>query len=112
MGRPHRKNVHRVPQFSSTGFYRGRYFEITRGSALECAAIPGVLVVSGGMDDAVNRQGKRQLNRIVSTLTKLVQRAQSVETDIRETDEPNRCYRHWHPQPLVFGSAIHVENDE
>jgi hypothetical protein len=49
---------------------------------LECAAIPGVLVVSGGMDDAVNRQGKRQLNRIVSTLTKLVQRAQSVETDI------------------------------
>jgi four helix bundle protein len=57
---------------------RGRYFEIARGSALECAAIQDVLEVSGGIDDAVNRQGKRRLKRIVSMLTKLVQRGQSV----------------------------------
>ena len=57
---------------------RGRYFEIPRGSALECAAIQDVLEVSGGIDEAVNRQGKRRLKRIVSMLTKLVQRGESV----------------------------------
>jgi len=57
---------------------RGRYFEIARGSALECAAIQDVLEVSGGIDDAVNRQAKRRLKRIVSMLTKLVRRGESV----------------------------------
>ena len=57
---------------------RGRYFEIACGSALECAAIQDVLEVSAGIDEAVNRQGKRRLKRIVSMLTKLVQRGASV----------------------------------
>ena len=57
---------------------RGRYFEIARGSALECAAIQDVLDVSAGIDEAVNRQGKRRLKRIVAMLTKLVQRGESV----------------------------------
>ena len=54
---------------------RSRFFDIARGSALECAATQDVLAVSGGIDDVANRQGKEQLKRIVAMLTKLGQRA-------------------------------------
>ncbi len=57
---------------------RGRYFEIARGSALECSAIQDVLVVSGGMEDSNSVELKTKLKRIVAMLTRLAFRADSV----------------------------------
>lgn len=53
---------------------RRRFFEIARGSALECAAIQDVLMIGGALDVTTNQQGKVLLKRIVSMLTKLGQR--------------------------------------
>lgn len=53
---------------------RRRYFEIARGSALECAAIQDVLVIGGALTKEQSGQGKRLLVRIVSMLSKLAQR--------------------------------------
>ncbi|MDQ2069877.1 four helix bundle protein [Natronospira bacteriovora] len=50
---------------------RRRFFEIARGSALECAAIQDVLVVTDAMDAAQSAEGKAMLVRIVSMLTRL-----------------------------------------
>ena len=59
---------------------RCRFFDIARGSALECAAIQDVLAVSQGIDNSVNLDGKKELQRIVSMLTRLLQRVPSAET--------------------------------
>ena len=76
---------------------RGRYFETARGSALECAAIQDVLEVSAGIDEVVNRQGKRRLKRIVSMLTKLVQRGESAAEPSPPRDaEVDYDYEHEH----------------
>lgn len=40
---------------------RRRYFEIARGSALECAAIQDVLVVCRALDERVSQQRKKTL---------------------------------------------------
>ncbi len=50
---------------------RARFFDIARGSALECAAIQDVLVTSGGMDATTSYQLKKKLKRIVSMLTRM-----------------------------------------
>jgi len=50
---------------------RRRYFEIARGSALECAAIQDVLEVGGVLTVAENQEPKQLLNRIVAMLTKM-----------------------------------------
>ena len=50
---------------------RARFFDIARGSSLECAAIQDVLVASGGLDDVASRDMKLQLKRIVSMLTRM-----------------------------------------
>ena len=52
---------------------RRRYFEIARGSTLECAAIQDVLMIGGAMSKENNEFGKRLLHRIVAMLTKLSQ---------------------------------------
>ena len=57
---------------------KNRYFEIARGSALECAAILDVLRVSDVIDDDSNRRGKSDLKRIVSMLSRLIQRTETV----------------------------------
>ncbi len=57
---------------------RRRFFEIARGSALECGAIQDVLEVCGGLSPAGNLEGKNLLDRIVAMLTKLGQRGYSV----------------------------------
>ena len=60
---------------------RCRFFDIARGSALECAACLDVLVakkmIEGGMED----EGKGSLVKIVSMLVGLV-RANSEERDV------------------------------
>ncbi len=50
---------------------RRRFFEIARGSALECGAIQDVLEVCGGLSPQKNVEGKELLDRIVAMLTKL-----------------------------------------
>jgi four helix bundle protein len=57
---------------------KNRFFEIARGSALECAAIQDVLRVCDAMDEESNSRGKNVLNRVVSMLTRLIQITQTV----------------------------------
>jgi four helix bundle protein len=60
---------------------KNRFFEISRGSALECAAIHDVLRVCDAIDDDLNSRGKSDLKRIVSMLTRLIQRTNEVSED-------------------------------
>ncbi len=53
---------------------RSRFFDIARGSALECAAIHDILSVCHAIEPDDNLTGKSQLRRIVAMLTKLVAR--------------------------------------
>jgi len=55
----------------ATGGDRRRYFEIARGSAMECAAAQDVLEVCGALSSRDNADAKRLLDRIVAMLTKL-----------------------------------------
>ncbi|HMP77162.1 MAG TPA: four helix bundle protein [Kiritimatiellia bacterium] len=57
---------------------RRRYFEIARGSALECGAIQDVLVECGAFDRASSEEQKLVLDRIVAMLTRLGQRGYAV----------------------------------
>ena len=57
---------------------RRRYFEIARGSALECGAIQDVLVVSGALSAEENATAKVVLDRIVAMLTRLGRRGYTV----------------------------------
>lgn len=57
---------------------RSRFFDIARGSALECAAIQDVLVISGAIDVATSDCRKSNLKRIVAMLTRLAMRSNRV----------------------------------
>ena len=63
---------------------RRRYFEIARGSALECAAIQDVLIVGKGLDKAESRQRKGELDRIAAMLSRLGGRGYSVKEGFGE----------------------------
>ncbi|NLW30630.1 MAG: four helix bundle protein [Fibrobacter sp.] len=56
---------------------RRRFFEIARGSALECSAIQDVLQVCNALSEQENETGKKILDRIVAMLTKLGKRGYS-----------------------------------
>jgi four helix bundle protein len=60
---------------------KNRYFDMARGSALECAAIHDVLRVFDAIDVESNRDGKSNLKRIVSMLTRLIQCTEIVAAD-------------------------------
>ena len=60
---------------------RRRYFEIARGSALECGAVQDVLQVCGALSAEDNKSRKELLDRIVAMLTKLGQRGYAVGED-------------------------------
>jgi len=60
---------------------RRRYFEIARGSALECGAAQDVLHVCGALSAEDNESRKALLDRIVAMLTKLGQRGYAVHED-------------------------------
>jgi four helix bundle protein len=57
---------------------KNRFFEIARGSTLECAAIHDILLSFEAIDSELNRIGKTNLKRIVSMLTRLIQRTDTV----------------------------------
>ncbi|CAB5152246.1 four helix bundle protein [Olavius algarvensis associated proteobacterium Delta 3] len=63
---------------------RRRFFEIARGSALECAAAQDVLEVCEALASENNTEAKLLLDRIVAMLTKLGQRGYSVGEDLSE----------------------------
>ena len=70
---------------------KSRFFEVARGSALECAAIHDVLLVCDAIDEEANSCGKADLRRIVSMLTRLIQRAEvvsegSIEYECRDPE--------------------------
>lgn len=50
---------------------RRRYFEIARGSVLECAAIQDVLVVGNALDESESRSRKDELDRMAAMLSRL-----------------------------------------
>ena len=50
---------------------RRRYFEIARGSVLECAAIQDVLVVGKALDEAESQNRKTELDRMAAMLSRL-----------------------------------------
>ena len=60
---------------------RRRYFEIARGSALECGAIQDVLQVCGALTEEENAKRKATLDRIVAMLTKLGQRGYTIQEE-------------------------------
>ena len=60
---------------------RRRYFEIARGSALECAAIQDVLRVGKVLDDKEHHGRKNQLDRIAAMLSKLGGRGYRIEEE-------------------------------
>ena len=63
---------------------KNRFFGIARGSALECAAVHDMLLAFAAVDEEWNRQGKSQLRRIVSMLTRLIQRTDRVRPEAIE----------------------------
>jgi len=63
---------------------RRRYFEIARGSALECGAVQDVLQVCGALSAEDNDKAKALIDRIVAMLTKLGQRGYAVHEELYE----------------------------
>jgi len=63
---------------------RSRFFEIARGSALECAAVVDELHLLGALDEEETKEGKGLLHRIVSMLTKMTEPTQGVREDAPE----------------------------
>lgn len=61
---------------------RRRFFEIARGSALECAAIQDVLVVVKALDKFESRSRKEELDRIAGMLTRLGGRGYCVKEGV------------------------------
>jgi four helix bundle protein len=60
---------------------RRRYFEIARGSALECAAIQDVLVVGKALDKVESRSRKDELDRMAAMLSRLGGRGYQVQEE-------------------------------
>ena len=65
---------------------RRRYFEIARGSALECAAVQDVLEICGALAKSESDEAKKILDRIVAMLTKLGHRGYSIGEDMQPSD--------------------------
>ena len=57
---------------------RRRYFEIARGSALECGAVQDILQTCGALSAEENDSRKALLDRIVAMLTRLGQRGYTI----------------------------------
>ena len=60
---------------------RRRYFEIARGSALECAAVQDVLRVGNALEETEHQRRKKHLDRIAAMLSRLGGRGYSVREE-------------------------------
>lgn len=65
---------------------RSRYFEIARGSGVECAACLDVLVAKGKLSPGVAAEGKALLVEIVSMASGLISRFSSTSSLDEEAD--------------------------
>jgi four helix bundle protein len=90
---------------------RARYFDIARGSALECAAIQDVLVISRGIEIQASDRLKAKLKRIVAMLTRLALRMGNVS----KPPEPHGIehdYEHEHESGVtVAGNGSNDDNE-
>jgi four helix bundle protein len=66
---------------------RAKFFDDARGSGCECAACLDALVAKGACEDSQIAEGKTLLVRIVSMLSKLVQRFDPESMTLREERE-------------------------
>ncbi len=107
----------------TAGADRRRYFEIARGSALECAAIQDVLVVGHALDETESRSRKDELDRMAAMLSRLGGRGYQFQEDqarygdeVRDFDpdsdpdpDPDSDFdldrEDKEPQPSVSGNA-------
>ncbi len=60
---------------------RRKYFEIARGSVLECAAVQDVLVVGKALDEEQSLERKRELDRMAIMLSRLGRRGYAVQEE-------------------------------
>ena len=75
---------------------RSRFFDIARGSALECSAIQDVLLISGAISNETSDPMKARLKRIVAMLTRLAMRSDRVSESPAWYDEAAIDYDHEH----------------
>ena len=93
---------------------RRRYFEIARGSALECAAIQDVLVVGKALDEAESQNRKTELDRMAAMLSRLGGRGYQVREEATAYDgtpvdtdtDPDSDLDETKPQPSGGGDGI------
>ena len=93
---------------------RARFLDIARGSALECAAIQDVLVVSGGMNRKTDHDLKSKLVRIVAMLTRMAMKFDGVSESLSEYNQSGdyeHDYEHEHehdeePEPSDADEAL------
>lgn len=84
---------------------RARFLDIARGSALECAAIQDVLVVSGGLSRETDLELKSRLVRIVAMLTRMAIKFDGVS-------EPSSEYRPSGDHEHEHRNAEHEHEEE
>lgn len=60
---------------------RGRFFQIASGSARECGAVIDILSRCGIIDHETAAEGKQLLVRIVSMLTRMIERGNKVREE-------------------------------
>ncbi|MEM0964534.1 MAG: four helix bundle protein [Verrucomicrobiota bacterium] len=65
---------------------RRRFFEIARGSALECAAIQDVLVAGEALSEMESNELKVDLDRMVAMLSRLGKRGYAVKEECNGLD--------------------------
>ena len=75
---------------------RSRFFDIARGSALECSAIQDVLLISGAISKKTSDSIKANLKRIVAMLTRLAMRSDRVSESSAWYDDAVIDYEHEH----------------
>jgi len=75
---------------------RSRFFEIARGSAVECAACLDVLVVRKLAKQEIANERKEQLVRIVEMLVGLLRRFSDRADRVREDGDGDYDYEHEH----------------
>ena len=86
---------------------RSRFFDIARGSALECSAIQDVLLISGAISNETSDPMKARLKRIVAMLTRLAMRSDRVSESPPCYDSPVIDYEHEHEHEHEHRFAEH-----
>ena len=92
-----------LPNTSSTTI--GLTF-IARGSALECAAIQDVLVVSGGVSRETDHDLKSKMVRIVAMLTRMAMKFDGVSETLSEYNQSGEHEHGEEPEPSDADEAL------